>query len=127
MDTSAKSRNPALILAGIIGLASVAIGAAGDHLLAGGLDEHAAEVFHTALRYHQIYAVVLLVCAVPQLRAALHPAFWLFLAGAVVFCGSLYALSLSGIAALGMLTPVGGFLLMAGWGAIIWRGVRPRS
>lgn len=120
-------RNPALIMAGLIGLAAVAIGAAGDHMMDANMDARAAEVFETALRYHQLYSIVLLVTALPGVRAVLDPAVWIFCAGTLVFCGSLYALSLTGVAALGMITPVGGVLLMAGWAAVIWRGIKPRA
>lgn len=125
--TASSTRSPALIAAGVIGLCAVAIGAAGDHMLDGALDAHMTEVFETALRYHQIYSIVLLVTALPGVRAVLDPAFAVFLCGVLVFCGSLYAMVLSGVTALGMVTPLGGMLLMAGWAVVIWRGVKPRG
>ena len=45
---------------------------------------------------------------------------WAFLAGTVLFSGSLYALSLSGIRALGAVTPLGGVCFLAGWALLAW-------
>ncbi|MBA2572927.1 MAG: DUF423 domain-containing protein, partial [Gemmatimonadetes bacterium] len=47
---------------------------------------------------------------------------WLFAGGTVIFCGSLYLLALSGTRWLGAITPIGGLMLLAGWGALGWAG-----
>lgn len=107
------------ILAAFLGLSSVIIGAAGDHLLEGKLTPDTVETFDVALRYHQLYAI-LIFCAclyashTPTSRffkAAL--AAWIF--GILVFCGSLYASLLTGLAVLTYATPLGGTTLMLGW------------
>mgnify|MGYP001617078303 CR=1 FL=1 len=51
---------------------------------------------------------------------ATHAAGWLFLAGIVLFSGSLYGLSLSGVRALGAITPLGGVAFIAGWLTLAW-------
>ena len=49
---------------------------------------------------------------------------WLFVAGTIVFSGSLYALSLSGVRWLGAITPLGGLAFIAGWAALGWAALR---
>lgn len=101
----------------ILGLLSVIIGAAGDH--AGGIAQQHA--FDTALRYHQLYSIVLLALGLHILNVRenagkmLKAATAFMLAGTAVFCTTLYALAYTGHAVLGYITPLGGVLLMAGW------------
>lgn len=121
------ARNPYLAAAGLTGLLAVIAGAAGDHMLQGGLDAQAVERFEVALRYHGIYSVVLLALALAP-RATMPRAAWLlFFTGVVVFCGSLYLAALAGLEFMTMATPVGGLTLMAGWCAVIWRGFSRRD
>ena len=107
-----------LIIAALTGLSSVALGAAGDHLAATVQLPHA---FETALRYNQLYSLLLTALALFGLHAAaplprlFSAACWAFTVGTLVFCASLYALALTGIAGLGYITPFGGLTLMAGW------------
>ena len=56
----------------------------------------------------------------------LRAAFWCFLAGSVLFSGSLYVLALSGARWLGAITPLGGVVLLAGWACLAAGSVRPR-
>lgn len=100
---------------------AVAAGAFGAHALRARLDARMLEVFETAARYQMYHALALL--AVGALVARLEapralPALWsgwLFVAGTVLFSGSLYAMALSGLRALGAITPVGGICFIAGW------------
>jgi hypothetical protein len=52
---------------------------------------------------------------------------WLFLAGGLIFAGSLYLLAATGVRAIGAVTPIGGVLLMAGWAALAWAGLRTQE
>ena len=107
---------------------AVAAGAFGAHALKGHLSPEDLAVFETGARYQMYHALALLAVAwaasrwpVPSVSAA----GWLFVAGTVLFSGSLYALALSGIRWLGAVTPLGGVAFLAGWACLAvgaWRG-----
>jgi len=79
--------------------------------------------FEAGVRYQMYHALALLLIAVAigQVGAArlLVVAGWLFCAGVVLFSGSLYALTLTGTAALGAITPVGGLMFIGGWACLL--------
>ena len=105
--------------ASLLGALSVAGGAVGAHALKGQLTENALNSFETGIRYQMYHALVLLVVALllkqnPEVTV-LAIAGWCFIAGIVLFSGSLYGLSLAGIKALGPVTPLGGVAFIAGW------------
>ena len=128
--------NTWLAVAAANGFLAVATGAFAAHGLEGRLDAAALQIFETAARYHMYHALALGLAAlalrwvvsasgaggagarsrVARRSAAAAP--WLFLAGIVLFSGSLYLLALTGIRALGMVTPVGGIAFLAGWAAL---------
>ena len=98
---------------------AVALGAFAAHGLRGSLSEEMRAVFETGVRYHTTHALALFLVA---WLSSLHPssrgvslAGKSFLAGMLLFSGSLYALSLTGIRKFGALTPIGGLLLLLGW------------
>lgn len=93
----------------ILGAMGVIAGAFGAHGLKGRVD---AELYETAVFYHLVHAVAIVVAA--RHRAAA----WLFAAGIVIFSGSLYALSAGAPTWLGMVAPIGGTALIAGWIAL---------
>ncbi|MGH9962796.1 MAG: DUF423 domain-containing protein [Pyrinomonadaceae bacterium] len=102
------------LLAGL----AVAAGAFGAHALRTHLPADLLLVFETAVRYQMYHALGLLAVAVAVDRwpeAHFQPAGWLFLAGIVLFSGSLYVLCLTGIRGLGAVTPLGGLCFLAGW------------
>ena len=105
-------------LGAVSGLVAVAAGAFGAHALRARLDPSALAVFETGARYQMCHALALIAVA---WAAARWPgpwpgrAGWLFVAGTLLFSGSLYALALSGIRALGAVTPFGGVAFLAGW------------
>jgi uncharacterized membrane protein YgdD (TMEM256/DUF423 family) len=106
-----------------LGALGVAAGAFGAHFLQGGLTPGMSSVFATGVWYHLIHALALLVVAWATTRwpgLATTVAGWLFLAGTVLFCGSLYLLSLTGIQGFGFVTPVGGLAFIAGWCILAW-------
>ena len=113
-------------LASLSGMIAVALGAFGAHALKGRLDAYALGVFETAVQYHFYHSLALLavgIIALNQPQAALlRSSGWLFLTGIVIFSGSLYLLSISGIRWLGAVTPLGGLAFIAGWGCLAASG-----
>ncbi|HLI28544.1 MAG TPA: DUF423 domain-containing protein [Chloroflexota bacterium] len=111
------------VLGALLAAAAVAAGAFGAHGLRGRLAPELLEVFETAARYQLYHALALLVVEWAMERApngAAPLAGWLFVAGIVLFSGSLYLLSLSGARWLGAVTPLGGVAFLGGWLALAW-------
>jgi uncharacterized membrane protein YgdD (TMEM256/DUF423 family) len=115
-------------LAGIgLAFASVALGAFGAHALQERITPSDAAIFETAVRYQMYHALALLFTAWSGVRwpgGAADAAGWLFVAGTLVFSGSLYLLVLTGTRSWGMITPVGGLALLAGWALLGWAVLR---
>jgi uncharacterized membrane protein YgdD (TMEM256/DUF423 family) len=113
--------NSAFRIAAVVGFLGVALGAFGAHMLHDLLvKNNALDIWKTASTYHLVHAVVLLFVANqrPLPRAA-----WIFfLAGVVIFSGSLYLLAVTNLRWLGAVTPLGGFSFLAGW---LWLAIRP--
>ena len=108
-----------LVIAALLGALSVAGGAFGAHALKGQLTETALNSFETGVRYQMYHAIALLFVAAlskqnPEV-GLFTTAGWCFVAGVVLFSGSLYGLSLAGVKALGPVTPLGGAAFIAGW------------
>lgn len=108
------------IAAGFMALA-VVMGAFGAHALRGRIDEGMLDVYRTAVLYQMVHALGLFVIAwilgeTNDGRAEL--AGCLLAAGILLFSGSLYVLSLSGMRWVGALTPIGGACFIAGWGLV---------
>ncbi len=111
------------LLGALLAFLAVGAGAFGDHALRGRLTPDLLDVFETAARYQMYHALALLAVAWVGDRwpgAASQAAGWLFVAGIVLFCGSLYLLSLTGVRWLGAVTPLGGLAFLAGWLALAW-------
>jgi uncharacterized membrane protein YgdD (TMEM256/DUF423 family) len=101
----------------------VALGAFAAHALKTRLDAAMLATFETGVRYQMFHALALLAVGWAHTRwpsAVLTAGGWLFLAGTVLFSGSLYALSLSGVRWLGAITPLGGLAFLAGWLCLAW-------
>ena len=97
---------------------SVAAGAFGAHALRERVEPRLLEVFETGVRYQMYHALALIAVAWVVSRAPSTvgtAAGWLFLAGTLLFSGSLYAMTFTGIRALGAITPLGGVCFIAGW------------
>jgi len=116
-------------LASILGGLAVALGAFGAHALKARLPANLLETFETGVRYHFYHALALgLVIVAIQLWPKTNLpviAGWLFVAGVVIFSGSLYLLAFTGIRWLGAITPIGGVAFIAGWACLAlaaWRG-----
>ena len=105
----------------------VAAGAFGAHGLKSRLTPDMLAVFDVGVRYQIYHAFALLICAWAITKwpgTLVNTSGWLFVAGTIVFSGSLYALSLSGVRWLGAITPFGGLAFLAGWlclAAAMWR------
>jgi uncharacterized membrane protein YgdD (TMEM256/DUF423 family) len=102
-------------LGAVSALLAVAAGAFGAHALRARLTPELLAAFETGARYQMYHALALLLIArsgpVPLIRVA----GWLFVAGTVLFSGSLYLLALTGARGLGAVTPLGGLAFIAGW------------
>lgn len=116
------------VLGAVSGFIAVAAGAFGAHALKTRLAPDMLAVFETGARYQMVHALALLAVACAWVRwpgRLTEASGWCFVAGTVVFSGSLYLLTLTGVRALGAITPVGGVLFMAGWlllAVAAWRG-----
>lgn len=96
----------------------VAAGAFGAHGLKERLSAEMLAVFEIGVRYQMYHAFALIVSAWAQTRwpgSLANASGWLFVAGTIIFSGSLYALSLTGQRWLGAITPIGGLAFLAGW------------
>jgi len=114
--------------AGLLGMTAVVLGAFGAHGLRDRVAPPMLEIYRTGALYHLVHAVAALAVALaadrlrwPRLVVAL------FGAGIVVFSGSLYALAITGKSWLGAITPLGGVMLIAGWGVIATNLWSPRG
>ena len=116
------------VLAGLSGAMSVGLGAFGAHALSARLTPALLATFETAVRYQFFHTLALIAVAVAITRwpASGLPviAGWLFVAGMVIFSGSLYLLVLSGARWLGAITPIGGVAFIAGWLLLAWTAWR---
>ena len=116
-----------LMLAAFFGFTGVALGAFAAHGLKGRLTEQYLAIFHTGVTYQLGHTLALLGVALlaTQLQSRLVTwAGFCFALGIVLFSGSLYLLTMSGIAKLGIITPIGGVAFLAGWlclGLAAWR------
>ena len=114
-------------LGALSGFISVAAGAFGAHALRQRLPAELLAVFETGARYQLFHSLALLATAWAAARwrgRAVEWAGWLFLAGIVVFSGSLYVLALTGVRKWGMVTPAGGLAWLAGWALLGWAAVK---
>lgn len=110
------------IIAGAVNAAiAVIFGAFAAHALAEKLSEKYLAIWETAVQYQMFHSLGLIMIGILMSSSLLGPitqlswAGYLLLAGIIIFSGSLYVLSLSGIGILGAITPIGGVAFIAGW------------
>jgi len=121
-----------MIAAGMLGFAGVALGAFGAHTLKDVLVARGSTAtWQTAVLYHLVHSVALLALAAFWRGAANVPspalaAGWCWMAGVVLFSGSLYWLALGGPKILGPITPLGGLAFLAGWALVAWSTMSAR-
>jgi uncharacterized membrane protein YgdD (TMEM256/DUF423 family) len=114
-------------LGSLFAFLAVGVGAFGAHALKDSFGPGMAEVFETGVRYQFYHAIALFAVAYAVVRwpsSSAGLAGWLFIAGIILFSGSLYALSLTGIRVLGAITPLGGLAFLAGWAVLGWTVLR---
>ncbi len=106
-----------------LALLAVAAGAFGAHVLGDRISGDLLDVFDTAVQYQVYHAFGLLVLGLVSTKNSTPLLQWagkLFIAGTIVFSGSLYLLAFTGIGWLGAITPIGGVCFLVGWGAMLW-------
>ena len=116
-----------LAIAAINGGLAVASGAFAAHGLHGRLDAQALQMFETGARYHMYHALAIGLAALAMRDAAAGPATsaaGFFLAGILLFSGSLYLLALTGARWFGLVTPFGGVCFLIGWGLLVFAATR---
>lgn len=110
-------------LGALLAFLGVALGAFGAHGLRGTLSAADLATFETGVRYQMYHAFGLVIAAWAVARwsgGLAHVSGWLFVAGVVLFSGSLYALVLTGQRWMGAITPFGGLCFLAGWALLAW-------
>lgn len=117
-----------LLVAAVMGFLGVALGAFGAHGLRKSLAAKADGTerlawWQTGAQYHLIHALAIGLAAAAGAGAG--PAGWLFAGGIVLFSGSLYVMSLTGLRKLGAVTPLGGLLFLAGWISLAMAALTP--
>ena len=103
-------------------LLSVLLGAFGAHTLKDKLSKEMLDIFEVAVRYQMYHGIGLIVVAwaFSQWQSNyISAAGWCFIGGILIFSGSLYILSLTGLRWFGAITPIGGIAFIAGWGCLI--------
>ncbi len=117
-------------LGALSALIGVAAGAFGAHGLKSRLDPDMLATFEIGVRYQMYHALGLLAVAWAETRwpgGLVTTSGWLFVAGTLIFSGSLYLLSLTGARWLGAITPLGGLAFLAGWLCLAWAALRARA
>lgn len=108
-----------VLLGSLNAFLSVALGAFGAHYLKQKLTPDKLDVFQTGVHYHMIHAVALILIALMSEKLAnssmVNASGWFIFIGIILFSGSLYALSLTGLKFFGPITPLGGLSFLIGW------------
>ncbi|MEE9494544.1 MAG: DUF423 domain-containing protein [Gammaproteobacteria bacterium] len=116
--------HPFLLFGAINGFLFVALGAFGAHGLRGKIPDDLLSVWETAAQYQGIHALALVAIGLLILQwpdtLLLRWSGWLFLAGILLFSGSLYLLAATGTRWLGAVTPLGGLCFLAAWSILIY-------
>jgi uncharacterized membrane protein YgdD (TMEM256/DUF423 family) len=115
----------------VLAFLGIVAGAFAAHGLKGHLTAHQLDIWETGARYHLYQSLALLGVAWATTRwpgRAVDTAGWLFVAGVVLFSGSLYLLAVTDVKVLGAVTPLGGVCFLVGWALLAlaaWRGSPP--
>ena len=107
-----------IMMGSISGFFAVVLGAFGGHVLKSILSEKAFSIYLIGVQYQMYHALALILLGLWASQnggaGTLYPG-WAFMIGIMAFSGSLYALALTDLKFLGMITPLGGFCFLAGW------------
>jgi len=112
-----------LVLGSLSAFLGVGLGAFGAHALRSRLSADLLAIFEVGVRYHMYHALALLAIGIAYARwpsSFVTAAGWAFVAGTVLFSGSLYALAFTGVRGWGAVTPFGGLAFLAGWLCLAW-------
>lgn len=121
-------------LAAVSGFLAVGLGAFGAHGLKNRLTEDMLAVYQTGVHYHFYHTLALLGVGLLLRQVGNHALLaasgWAFIVGMLLFSGSLYVLSITGVRWLGAITPLGGLAFLVAWALLAWSiftlpGVRP--
>jgi len=107
-----------LIIGAIFGFLSVALGAFGAHILEGNLTEARLKTWEKAVNYQMFHTVPIIIAGLLLMKHQLSSlvwAGWLFIIGTLLFAGSLYFYSTTGVRFLAMITPFGGITFLVAW------------
>ena len=118
-----------VVLGALFGFLGVALGAMGAHALSHRLAPDRLAIYETAVRYQMYHALALLAVAwaVGRFPGGLPAAAgWLFVAGVLIFSGTLYGLAFGAPRWFGAITPIGGLCFLAGWAALVLAAIRNR-
>ncbi|MCZ2723559.1 DUF423 domain-containing protein [Marinomonas sp. 15G1-11] len=116
-----KSQSIWLAVFALMAFLAVAFGAFGAHALQTMVNEKSLSWWHTGCQYMMYHALAGCIASMfLEQFSSVRVALWSFLIGSVFFSGSLFIMALSGMTALGVVTPVGGFLFLLGWGWLIF-------
>lgn len=120
----AQSSRPLAACGAALGFLAVALGAFGAHGLEGRLTAQGLGWWETATSYLLPHAVSVLALGLAGAGGLARPGGWSIAAGAAIFAATLYGLALGGPSWLGMVTPIGGVLMLAGWAMAGWGVLR---
>jgi uncharacterized membrane protein YgdD (TMEM256/DUF423 family) len=115
-----------LLLGALAAFLAVALGAFGAHGLRARLSPEMMAVYQTGVQYHMYHALALILVSGIMGRMSgwlIQTAGWCFTAGIVLFSGSLYLLAVTGVSALGAVTPIGGLLFLIGWALLAFAAI----
>ncbi|MCO7175078.1 DUF423 domain-containing protein [Sporolactobacillus kofuensis] len=119
-----------IVIGAILAFLSVAFGAFGAHVLKARLTEQDLDVFQTGVHYQMFHAIGLIIIGLLTMTVfsgqstLLSWSGWLMFAGVLLFSGSLYALTLSGVRLLGAITPIGGVAFLVSWVLVVIAALR---
>jgi uncharacterized membrane protein YgdD (TMEM256/DUF423 family) len=115
-----------LLLGAVAAFLAVILGAFGAHALRGRLSPEMLAVFQTGVQYHMYHALALILVSAIMGRMSgwlIQTAGWCFVAGIVLFSGSLYLLAATGVTVLGAVTPIGGLAFLIGWACLAFAAI----
>ena len=111
-----------LLIGAVLAFLGVTFGAFGAHALKGRLSPESLAVFETGVRYqmYHAFAVLIVAAAIAHYGSGRLSmiAGWCFVAGILLFSGSLYSLAFTSLGILGAITPIGGLLFLTGWACL---------
>jgi uncharacterized membrane protein YgdD (TMEM256/DUF423 family) len=118
--------NKILLSGAILGLLSILIAAYVDHSLYHALDDQARHSTLVAIRYHQLYAIIITMIGLiiplqmnQRMKSWLVGSAYVFITGILLFSFSIYLASIIGVFGLVHITPIGGVILMLGWSCLV--------